>query len=193
MNPLGNLALAENAGLQTVALANITSGAANEIQTLTVTAVSSNPGLIPNPNVNYASASTTGSLTFTPAANANGSAIITVTVNDGAASNNIISRTFTVSVETFSEHILPTIQITAPTANQQWSNATFTVSGKAGDNVAVGAVYYSLNGSGWTAAATANNWTNWSGSLTLNPGTNTLQGLCRRHQRQSLPHQHRPV
>ena len=72
----------------------------------------------------------------------------------------------------------PTLSIVSPTLNQQGSNATFTVSGKAGDNVAVGAVYYSLNGSGWTAAATANNWTNWSGSLTLNPGTNTLQAYA---------------
>ena len=98
LSPLGNLALLENAGLQTVNLANITSGAANEIQTLTVTAVSSNPGLISNPNVNYASASTTGSLTFTPVANAIGSAIITVTVNDGAASNNLVTQTFNVTV-----------------------------------------------------------------------------------------------
>jgi hypothetical protein len=178
LNPIGNLTLNENAGAQSVNLANITSGAANEIQTLTVTAVSSNPGLIPNPNVNYTSANTTGSLSFTPVANANGSATVTVTVNDGGVSNNLVTRSFTVSVQTFSEHILPTIQITAPTANQQWSNATVTVSGKAGDNVAVSSVYYSLNGSSWTTATTANNWTNWSGSLTLTPGTNTVQAYA---------------
>ena len=74
----------------------------------------------------------------------------------------------------------PTLSIVSPTLNQQWSNATFTtVSGKAGDNVAVGAVYYSLNGGIWTNATTANNWTNWTGSLlTLNPGTNTLQAYA---------------
>src|SRR5882757_1486752 len=81
LNPLASLALAENAGLQTVSLAGITAGAANENQTLTVTAVSSNPGLIPNPSVNYTSADTTGSLAFTPVANAIGSATVTVTVN----------------------------------------------------------------------------------------------------------------
>ena len=52
------------------------------------------------------------------------------------------------------------------------------MTGKAGDNVAVGTVYYSLNGSGWTAATTANNWTNWTANLTLTPGTNTVQAYA---------------
>jgi len=65
---------------------------------LTITATSSNPGLIPNPTVTYASPNTTGSLTFTPVANTNGSATINVTVNDGQAANNTISRSFTVNV-----------------------------------------------------------------------------------------------
>ncbi|MCL4789632.1 MAG: cadherin-like domain-containing protein, partial [Verrucomicrobia bacterium] len=101
LNALGNLTLNESAGLQTVNLAGITSGAANENQTLTVTATSSNPGLIPNPTVSYTSPNTTGTLTFTPVANASGTATITVTVNDGQAQNNIFSRTFTVTVDQF--------------------------------------------------------------------------------------------
>jgi hypothetical protein len=56
------------------------------------------PGLIPNPTVNYTSANTTGSLTFTPVSNGYGTATITVTVNDGGTSNNIVTRTFTVTV-----------------------------------------------------------------------------------------------
>ncbi|MCX8092450.1 MAG: immunoglobulin domain-containing protein, partial [Verrucomicrobiae bacterium] len=63
-----------------------------------VTATSSNPALIPNPTVSYTSPNSTGSLTFTPVANAFGTATLTVTVNDGGASNNIISRSFTVTV-----------------------------------------------------------------------------------------------
>ena len=92
MNAITNLTINENAGLQTVSLSGITSGATNENQTLTVTAVSSNTGLIPNPTVNYTSANTTGSLTFTPVTNANGTATITVTVNDGGTSNNIVTK-----------------------------------------------------------------------------------------------------
>ena len=104
MNPISDLAINENTGVQTVALTNITSGAANEIQTLTVTALSSNPALIPNPNVNYTSPKNSGSLVFAPATNAIGSAIITVTVNDGAASNNLVTQTFNVTVNPVNQH-----------------------------------------------------------------------------------------
>jgi len=88
----------EGAGLQTVSLSGISTGATNEVQTLTVTASSSNPALIPNPTVTYTSPNSTGTLAFTPAAAAGGSATITVTVNDGDASNNTVTRTFAVTV-----------------------------------------------------------------------------------------------
>ncbi|MGO8838670.1 MAG: fibronectin type III domain-containing protein [Limisphaerales bacterium] len=98
LDAISNLSINENAGLQTVGLSGISSGAITESQKLTVTAASSNPGLIPNPTVHYTSPSTTGSLTFSPAVNRIGMATITVTVNDGGASNNIVTRKFTVTV-----------------------------------------------------------------------------------------------
>jgi hypothetical protein len=98
LNPLVNIAIDENSGPQTINLTGISSGATNETQTLTVTASSSNPGLIPNPTVNYTSPNATGTLSLTPAASAFGSATITVTVNDGATTNNTVSRSFTVTV-----------------------------------------------------------------------------------------------
>jgi len=88
-------AILEDAGEQTVNLAGIGTGAPNEIQTLIVTASSSNTNLIPNPTVDYTSPSATGSLRYTPVANANGAATITVTVSDGV---NSVMRTFTVMV-----------------------------------------------------------------------------------------------
>jgi hypothetical protein len=100
---LGNVTIAENAGPQTVNLSGISTGATNEVQTLTVTASSSNPGLIPTPTVAYTSPNPTGSIAFTPVANGFGSATITVTVNDGGASNNIFSRTFTVTVNSVNQ------------------------------------------------------------------------------------------
>jgi hypothetical protein len=73
-----------------------------ESQSLTVTAVSDNPGLIPNPTVNYTSPAATGSLSYTPVTNQFGSATITVTVmDDGGTSDNgvnIFTRTFLVVV-----------------------------------------------------------------------------------------------
>jgi hypothetical protein len=98
LNVISDLTINVNGGLQTVSLSGITSGAANEVQTLTVTAVSSNRSLISTPSVRYTSPGTNGTLTFTPVANATGTGTITVTVNDGGASNNIVNRTFTVNV-----------------------------------------------------------------------------------------------
>src|SRR6185312_35701 len=80
---------------QTVSLSGISLGSGS---TLTITAASDNPSLIPNPTVSYASPAATGSLNFTPAANATGTATITVTANNGQPENNLITHTFTVSV-----------------------------------------------------------------------------------------------
>jgi hypothetical protein len=99
LNALGDRAIAQNAPRQTVTLSGVSSGAVNEIQTLSVTATSSNPALIPDPAVSYSNPDTTGLLTFQPAPAASGTAIITVTVNDGGLSNNIVSRSFTVTVD----------------------------------------------------------------------------------------------
>jgi hypothetical protein len=104
LNAINDLTITENTTRQTVSLSDITSGATTENQTLTVTAVSSDTNLIPNPSVNYTSANTTGSLSFTPVHNADGTAIITVTVNDGQAQNNTMIRTFTVTVVADSAH-----------------------------------------------------------------------------------------
>src|SRR5664280_2372832 len=74
--------------------------------------------------------------------------------------------------------ISPTNGITSPTANQGWSNAVFTVTGAARDNVGVANVFLSLNGGGWTTATTANGWTNWSVQVSLTTGTNTVQACA---------------
>jgi hypothetical protein len=98
LNALVNLAIKENALSQTVSLAGISAGVGNPTQALTVTAVSSNPTLIPNPTITYASPNTTGTLTFKPATNACGTATITVTVNNGQAKSNIVTQSFAVTV-----------------------------------------------------------------------------------------------
>jgi hypothetical protein len=83
-----------NSGAQSIGLTGISAGG-GETQTLTVTAISSNPALIPNPTVNYTSPNSTGSLIFTPVAGQSGTADITVTVSDGSLTT---TRTFTVTV-----------------------------------------------------------------------------------------------
>ena len=88
LNPVGDLTISQNAGLQTVFLSGISSGSANENQHLSLSATSSNPGLIPNPSVSYGSPDRTGSLTFTPVANTSGFALVTVTVQDDGGKLN---------------------------------------------------------------------------------------------------------
>ncbi len=92
----------ENAGSQTVNLSGISAGGF-ESQVLEIIATSSNPGLIPNPTVSYSSPQSSGSLSYAPAANQTGVAVITVTVRDDGPNNppeniNNSSRTFTVIV-----------------------------------------------------------------------------------------------
>lgn len=98
LDPIPNLVIPENADKQTVNLSGITAGAPNEHDTLTVTASSSNPGIIPIPTVHYTSPNTSGTITFSPLPNTHGPVTISVTVNDGQPLNNSITRTFTVTV-----------------------------------------------------------------------------------------------
>ena len=76
------------------------------------------------------------------------------------------------------ETVPPTNIITSPTPGQLWSNAAFTVTGTATDNVAVSNVLYSLNNAAWTDTVTTNNWVNWTAVVNLIAGTNTIQAYA---------------
>ena len=112
LNTPGNVSLAAGAGAQTVPLSGISAGS-NESQPLSVTADSSNPSLIPSPTVNYTSPDATGALNFTPAAGASGTAIISITVDDGQSQNRSVTRSFTVTVA--ASNSAPSIALTSPT------------------------------------------------------------------------------
>jgi hypothetical protein len=100
-----DLTLEEDAPEQTVDLSGISDGDLGD-QPLSVTAVSSAPGLIGDPVVDYTSPETTGLLRFTPITDRVGVATITVTVEDGGLDqdllteedNSTFSRTFAVTV-----------------------------------------------------------------------------------------------
>jgi hypothetical protein len=98
LDSIGDVTINEDSGLQTVNLTGVSQGAGNEPDVLALTANSSNPGVIPGPTVTYNSVLGTGRVRFTPVTNAFGSALLTVTANDGQPSNNIVSRSFTVTV-----------------------------------------------------------------------------------------------
>ena len=103
--------------LQTIPLTGISAGPGDTGQSLMISAVSSNPALILNPGtgtgalqISYSSPNSTGSLTYTPAPNAFGSATITVTVMDSGGVLNNGVNTFT---QTFNVVVNPVNQ--APT------------------------------------------------------------------------------
>ncbi|RNI31416.1 T9SS type A sorting domain-containing protein [Rufibacter latericius] len=91
-------AIEEDADEQTIDLSGIGAGAPNENQALAVTATSNNTLLIAHPTVEYTSAAETGSLKYTPVANAYGTALITVRVSDGSAENGFVEKSFTVTI-----------------------------------------------------------------------------------------------
>jgi uncharacterized repeat protein (TIGR02543 family) len=73
----------------------------------------------------------------------------------------------------------PSLKIESPKSKHSVDSSAFTVTGKAKDNVAVANVYYSLNGSGWASASTADGWAKWMANVTLTkPGTNTIQAYA---------------
>ncbi len=95
LGPIEDLTVDSTAGPQLVSLTGITSGAFNEAQHLSVVAESSEPGIVPHPQLEYTSPNETGLLRLDPVAYTNGSSIITVTVNDG---QHFTSRSFRVNV-----------------------------------------------------------------------------------------------
>lgn len=106
-----DLTLGPGAGEQTVNLSGITAGAANETQTITITATSDNTALIADPVVTYTSPDATGSLSFTPTAEQVGVATISVTVQDsgGTASGgeDTTTVTFVVNITQSGTNTLP--------------------------------------------------------------------------------------
>ncbi|MEE9167869.1 MAG: lamin tail domain-containing protein [Candidatus Neomarinimicrobiota bacterium] len=92
----------EDAGEQRIEIGGIYPGAENETQLLMVTAVSGDHELLSDPQVDYSSPDSLGSLTYAPLANANGAVVIEVKVkDDGGTENGGIDSslvTFTVTV-----------------------------------------------------------------------------------------------
>ncbi len=95
-----NISVVEGSGSQVMALTGITSGLVTATNKIKVTATSSNTRLVPNPTINYTNPASTAVLTLQPSASDTGTATITVTVNNGAKSNNTVQRSFSVSIVT---------------------------------------------------------------------------------------------
>ena len=155
LDPIGNLTFAFDSAAQTVNLTGISPGAPGEIQPLIVTAVSSNPNIVPNPAVAYSSPKTNGTLTIKPVANTNGSATITVTVNDGAPFNHLVTRTFAVAILANGAVVPAATVVSLPatlsSATRINGHFSFTVNGVTGKYYAVQASSDMIN---WTPVQT---------------------------------------
>ena len=101
LDPLGGILLRE--GSSPTATVNLTgvSGGPKEADTVTITASSSDPRIVANPVVQYTSPASTGRLLVVPVAGVQGSATVTVTVDDNrGAANSLLTRSFLVDVGT---------------------------------------------------------------------------------------------
>jgi hypothetical protein len=98
LNPIANVTLIQGPTAENIALTGITSGAASKKQVFRLTAVSSNPRLVPTPAIRYAGPASTAILTLRRVAAEVGTAIITVTANNGGKSNNVVEQSFMVTV-----------------------------------------------------------------------------------------------
>ena len=72
---------------------------------------------------------------------------------------------------------VPTLTITAPTANEKVATSLLAISGTANNVLGVGSVVLTLNGEPVSAAST-NNWTNWSAGVILKTGTNVISAYA---------------
>ena len=97
INPVENMFLDINAGEQSVTLTGIDDGVAFD-QNITITASSSNPDLIPDPVVTYVQGESEATLTFTPAADATGAVVITLTLTDEGVPAGENSEQFMVTI-----------------------------------------------------------------------------------------------
>lgn len=88
--------------MQSVNLSGIGTGATNELQVLSVSALSGDVSVVPHPSVDYSSPAENGLLSFTPVAGATGQVTITVAVVESGGvltgGTNRVERAFTVNV-----------------------------------------------------------------------------------------------
>ncbi|OGG40717.1 hypothetical protein A3A21_01855 [Candidatus Jorgensenbacteria bacterium RIFCSPLOWO2_01_FULL_45_25b] len=99
-DPIADQNIDEDSSAQEVLITNVMPGDEFD-QTVTMTAISDNPTVVLDPEIN--GAGETRTLTYTPIADANGSVTITVTADDGQEENNTTFRTFTITVNPVEE------------------------------------------------------------------------------------------
>jgi uncharacterized delta-60 repeat protein len=176
---ISNLTMDEDAGTHTITLTGITAGG-SESQPLRVTAVSSDVTIVPHPAVTYISPDTSGSLKLSPLPDKSGSAVITVTVEDGGfdgdlntvVDNASVSRSFTVTVNEVND--APVLAAIGNKTVNELATLAFTASTTDAD-LPANTLTYSLVGA--PSGATINSTTgvfSWTPTEAQGPGSYTL-------------------
>jgi hypothetical protein len=144
LDPIPDLILEENAPLQTIDLSGISSGAQNESQLLSVSAVSSAPTIVSHPAISYTSPDRTGTLSIEPQPNVAGIVTITVTVDDGVS---LTTQSFSVVVGQVIQHGM--LDFSAPNyrVNEDIGSAEIQVIRTGGSAGMVTVQYRTLSGS----------------------------------------------
>ena len=167
LDTITDISILEDAEEQTILLSGITDGP-NESQPLRVIATSSNAGLIADPVVTYASPDSTGSITFTPVTDHNGTATITVIVEDSGADgdfnttedNLTVSQSFDVTVTPVND--APVLNDIAASTNEEES-VDISLTGSDVDSTAL---TYTVTGNPTAGSVSVNN-----GVATYTPNT----------------------
>lgn len=89
LNPIDNQTILEDSGTISISITGISAGFGDIGQNIIISALSSNPSILPDPMITYTSPEASGWLSFSPALNMSGTVDVTVTVqDDGGTENN---------------------------------------------------------------------------------------------------------
>ena len=83
----------------------------------------------------------------------------------------------------------PTLAISSPASGQHMTNGLATIKGTASDNWKIGSVWYQINNGAWSEPTSTNGWTNWTTTVELAAGTNTIKAYAVDTGRESIGHQ----
>jgi len=72
----------------------------------------------------------------------------------------------------------PVLSVAAPHSGAVSRKAAINFVGRTRSRAPVENVYYQLNGNDWTVAITTNAWTNWTSTVTLDPGPNVIRSFA---------------
>lgn len=96
---------------------------------------------------------------------------------DAGSYSVVVANPFGSATSTVATLTIPAPTLTIKSPGRDVSAALLIVKGTASGAFGVTDVQFQLNSNGWSSAATTNQWTNWSASLTLRTGTNVFQAF----------------